>query len=183
MTEPIRILGIAGSLRAQSYNRAALSAAQNLVPAGVTLELFPLEGIPPYNQDEEKRPPQKVVDLKARIRNADGVLLATPEYNYSIPGVLKNAIDCASRPYGDNAWAGKPVGMISASIGAFGGIRAQYHLRQAFVFLDMHPVNQPEVAIANAEKAFGADGELLDETARKLISGLLQALAASARRR
>ena len=158
MNKPIRILGIAGSLRAQSYNHAALRAAQKLVPAGVTLELFPLDGIPVYNQDEEKKPPQKVADLKARIRNADGVLLATPEYNYSIPGVLKNAIDWASRPYGDNAWDGKPVALISASMGLFGGVRAQYHLRQCFVFLNMYPINNPEVFIRECANKFDAEG-------------------------
>jgi chromate reductase, NAD(P)H dehydrogenase (quinone) len=181
MPEPIRILGIAGSLRAQSYNWAALRAAQKLVPAGVTLELFPLDGVPPYNQDEETKPPQKVVDLKARIRNADGVLLATPEYNYSIPGVLKNAIDWASRPYGDNAWDGKPVALISASMGLFGGVRAQYHLRQCFVFLNMYAVLQPEVAIGNAGQKFSEHGELTDNAARQLIALLLQNLAAKAR--
>ena len=170
MSEPIRILGIAGSLRAQSYNLAALRAAQKLVPAGVTLELFPLGGIPPYNQDEERKPPQKVVDLKARIRNADGILLATPEYNYSIPGVLKNAIDWASRPYGDNAWDGKPVALMSASMGLFGGVRAQYHLRQCFVFLNMYAVLQPEVAIGNASQKFSQQGELTDNAARQLCA-------------
>jgi len=181
MSEPIRILGIAGSLRAQSYNLAALRAAQKLVPAGVTLELFPLGGIPPYNQDEERKPPQKVVDLKARIRNADGILLATPEYNYSIPGVLKNAIDWASRPYGDNAWDGKPVALMSASMGLFGGVRAQYHLRQCFVFLNMYAVLQPEVAIGNASQKFSEQGELTDNAARQLIALLVQNLAAKAR--
>src|SRR5438046_1791360 len=128
MAESVKILGIAGSLRIGSYNRAALRAAQALAPAGMALEVFELDGIPPYNQDEERKPPQKVADLKARIRAADAILLATPEYNYSIPGVLKNAIDWASRPYGDSAWDGKPVALMSASMGAFGGVRAQYHL-------------------------------------------------------
>src|SRR6202035_3273414 len=114
------ILGIAGSLRKQSYNRAALRAAQGLVPAGTTLEIFELDGIPLFNQDEEGSPPAKVTYLKSQIRAADAVLLVTPEYNYSVPGVLKNAIDWASRPYGDNAWEGKPVALMGASVGAMG---------------------------------------------------------------
>ena len=182
MNQALTFLGIAGSLRRGSYNRAALRAAEQLLPPGVTLVTFEIGTLPLFNQDDERHPSTALVEFKRAIRAADGILLATPEYNYSIPGVLKNAIDCASRPHGDNAWAGKPVAMMSASVGAFGGIRAQYHLRQTFVFLEMYPVNQPEVAIANAEKAFGADGELRDETARKLIGRLLQALAASARR-
>jgi chromate reductase len=181
MPESLKILGIAGSLRVQSYNRAALRAAQALAPAGLTLDAFELDDIPPYNQDEERKPPQKVVDLKARIRAADAVLLATPEYNYSIPGVLKNAIDWASRPYGDNAWDGKPVAIMSASIGLFGGMRAQYHLRQCFVFLNMDAVLQPEVAIGNAPQKFDAQGDLTDNTSRQLILQLLQNLAAKAR--
>lgn len=181
MSEPIKILGIAGSLRVQSHNRAALRAAQALVPAGVTLDVFELDGIPAFNQDEERKPPQKVVDLKARIRAADAVLLATPEYNYSIPGVLKNAIDWASRPYGDSAWNGKPVALMSASVGVFGGVRAQYHLRQCFVFLNMDAVLQPEVTIGNAPQKFDAQRELTDNTSRQLILQLLQNLAAKAR--
>src|SRR4029079_3753349 len=122
-------------------------------------------------------------DLKSRIRAADAVLIVTPEYNYSIPGVLKNAIDWASRPYGDSAWQGKPVAVMGASVGLFGTARAQYHLRQCFVFLDMDPVNQPEVMIGNAAQRFDAQGNLTDETSRKLIAGLLDALAEKARSR
>jgi len=181
MPEPIKILGVAGSLRAQSYNRAALRAAQSLVPPGVTLDVFELDGITPFNQDEERKPPQKVLDFKARIRAADAILLATPEYNYSIPGVLKNAIDWASRPYGDSAWNGKPVAIMSASVGMFGGMRAQYHLRQCFVFLNMDAVLQPEVAIGNAQQKFDAQGDLTDSTSRQLITQLLQNLADKAR--
>ena len=181
MPEQIKILGMAGSLRAQSYNRAALRAAQALVPPGVTLDVFELDGIPPFNQDEERKPPQKVVDFKARIRAADAILLATPEYNYSIPGVLKNAIDWASRPYGDSAWNAKPVAIMGASVGLFGSMRAQYHLRQCFVFLNMDAVLQPEVAIGNAPQKFDAQGDLTDTTSRQLIGQLLQNLADKAR--
>jgi chromate reductase len=181
MGASLSILGMAGSLRKASYNRWALRAAQKLAPAGVAIEIFELEGIPGFNQDEEKTPPAMVADLKARIRSADAVLLVTPEYNYSIPGVLKNAIDWASRPYGDSAWKGKPVAVMGASIGALGSARAQYHLRQCFVFLDMDAVNQPEVMIGNAQQRFDAQGNLTDETSRKLIQQLLAALTEKAR--
>ena len=180
MADPIKILGIAGSVRAASYNRGALRAAQKLMPAGATLEVFELAGIPIYNQDEERNPPQKVVDFKARIRAADGILISTAEYNYSIPGVLKNAIDWASRPYGDSAWNGKPVALMSASVGQFGGMRAQYHLRQCFVFLNMDAVLQPEVAIANAAQRFDEQGNLTDDTAKQLLGKLLHALVQKA---
>lgn len=183
MTDPIKILGIAGSLRAGSYNRAALRAARQLVPNGASLETFDdLESLPLFNQDHEKAPPPSVVDLKARIRAADAVLLVTPEYNYSVPGVLKNAIDCASRPYGDSAWKGKPAAVMGASVGVLGTARAQYHLRQSFVFLDMPVVNQPEVMIANAAQRFNEQGELTDETSKQLIQKLLQALVDLTRR-
>jgi len=180
MADPIKILGIPGSLRAASYNRGALRAAQKLMPAGAALEVFELAGIPVYNQDEERNPPQKVADFKARIRAADAILISTAEYNYSIPGVLKNAIDWASRPYGDSAWTGKPVAVMSASVGQFGGMRAQYHLRQCFVFLNMDAVLQPEVAIANASQRFDEQGNLTDDTSKQLIGKLLQALVQKA---
>jgi chromate reductase len=111
MMKPVRILGIAGSLRRGSYNRAALRAATQLVPEDATLDVFELDGIPAFNQDEEQNPPAQVTEFKRRIREADAILIVTPEYNYSIPGVLKNAIDWASRPYGDSAWSGKPAAM------------------------------------------------------------------------
>ncbi len=176
------ILGILGSLRKASFNRHALVAAQALVPAGAALEIFELEGIPPFNQDQEKQPPTRVTELKAKVRAADAILFATPEYNYSIPGVLKNAIDWASRPYGDNAWQGKPVAVMGASVGILGSARAQYHLRQCFVFLNMYPVNQPEVLIASAAQRFNERGELTDETSRELIRKLLAELMAWTKR-
>ncbi|HZJ43769.1 MAG TPA: NAD(P)H-dependent oxidoreductase, partial [Pyrinomonadaceae bacterium] len=150
MSDPISILGFAGSLRKGSFNHLALRAAQNLLPDNASLEIFDINGLPGFNQDDEANPPEKVIDLKSRIRNADAILFVTPEYNYSVPGVLKNAIDWASRPYGDSAWTGKPVAVMGASVGALGTARAQYHLRQMFVFLNMHAVNQPEVMISNA---------------------------------
>jgi len=175
-------LGIAGSLRRESYNRAALRAAAQLVPEGATLEIFDLADIPGFNQDDEQNPPPKVVELKKRIREADALLFVTPEYNYSVPGVLKDAIDWASRPYGDSAWDGKPAAIMGASIGRMGTARAQYHLRQIFVFLNVLPINQPEVMISNAADVFDADGNLADETTKKYIRKLLQNLVDWTRR-
>src|SRR4029077_15594638 len=124
----------------------------------------------------EQNPPAKVIELKKRIREADAVLIVTPEYNYSIPGVLKNAIDWASRPYGQSAWSGKPAAIMGASVGASGTARAQYHLRQMFVFLNMFPINQPEVMIGNAAERFDPQGNLTDETTQDFIIQLLQNL-------
>jgi chromate reductase len=176
-----KILGVSGSLRKQSFNRAALVAAQKLVPADTTLDIFDIHGLPLFNQDDEKNPSPQVVEFKAAIRAADAILLAVPEYNYSISGVLKNAIDCASRPYGDSAWQGKAVAMIGASVGVLGTARAQYHLRQCFVFLNMHPVSLPEVFISQAASKFDAAGDLTDETAKGLIKTLLEKLVAHAK--
>ena len=176
MNNPIVILGIVGSLRRESFNRMTLRAAQQLAPEGSRIDVADIDGLPGFNQDHESEPPSKVTELKQRIRNADAILFVTPEYNYSVPGVLKNAIDWASRPYGDSAWSGKPVAIMGASIGMTGTARAQYHLRQMFVFLNMHAVNQPEVMISNAAKRFDEQGNLTDETSRKLIQQLLQEL-------
>jgi chromate reductase, NAD(P)H dehydrogenase (quinone) len=177
MEKRVKILGFAGSLRLGSYNKALLRAAADLLPKDLDLDIFDIDGIPGFNQDIEAEMPVKVKEFKSKIRDADGILIATPEYNYSVPGVLKNAIDWASRPYGDNAFDGKPVAIMSASIGMFGGARAQYHLRQMFVFLNMHPVNGPEVMVTFAQDKFDADGKLVDENTKKYLSQLLQNLA------
>jgi chromate reductase len=177
MNDKIKILGFAGSLRKESFNRALLRNAGRLVPNNSTLEIFELDGIPLFNQDAEKDMPEKVREFKSKIREADAVLISTPEYNYSVPGVLKNAIDSASRPYGDNPFDGKPVAIMSASIGILGGARAQYHLRQIFVFLNMYPINRPEVMVNFAADKFDSNGNLLDETSKKLIGELIQNLA------
>jgi chromate reductase len=181
MSDKIRILGISGSLRKQSFNTSTLRAAQVLAPEDATIEIFNIAGIPVYNQDEETNPPLRVTEFKKAIREADAILLVTPEYNYSIPGPLKNAIDWASRPYGENAWDGKPVALMSASVGMFGGARAQYHLRQSCVFLNMMAVTQPEVAIPAAQNKFDANGNLTDEMSKNLIRQLLQNLIALTR--
>jgi chromate reductase len=182
MNKPITILGIPGSLRAGSYNQALLRAAQQLVPEDAKIEIFSLEGIPPFNQDEEGRPPARVVQLKAQVRAADAILFATPEYNYSIPGVLKNAIDWASRPHSDNVWDGKPVAVMGASIGALGTARAQYHLRQVFVFLNMHALNGPEVMVGNAAQRFDDQGNLTDNATKDYLRKQLRSLVDWTRR-
>jgi chromate reductase len=176
MEKKIKILGFAGSLRKDSYNRSLLRAALEVVPKDAELEIFDLEGIPPFNQDLENQPPQKVKEFKLKIRAADAILVATPEYNYSIPGVLKNAIDSASRPYGDNAFEGKPVAMMGASIGMLGTARAQYHLRQSFVFLNMFPLNQPEVMVPFAQEKIDQTGKVTDQKTKEKIKELVERL-------
>lgn len=178
MDKQISIFSFAGSLRKGSYNRALLRAAGELVPEEARLEIFDLEGISPFNQDLEKEMPENVRQFKAKIKAADAILIATPEHNYSVPGVLKNAIDWASRPYGDNSFEGKPVAIMSASTGMLGGARAQYHLRQLFVFLDMHPINRPEVFVTYAGQKIDEQGRLTDETTTKIIKQLLESLVA-----
>ena len=176
MVAEVNILGIAGSLRKGSYNKALLRAAAELLPANATLDIFDLEGITPFNQELETDPPGRVREFKAKIRAADAILIATPEYNYSVPGVLKNALDWASRPSGDSAWKGKPVAIMSASTGMLGGARAQYHLRQTLLFLDVLAVSKPEVFVTFAAQKFDDNGRLTDETARQILQRLLKEL-------
>jgi len=178
MNKSVSILGFAGSLRKNSYNKALLRAASDLLPKDAKLEIFDLEGIPPFNQDLESHMPSRVREFKAKIRAADAILIATPEYNYSVSGVLKNAIDWASRPYGDNSFEGKPVAIMSASIGILGGARAQYHLRQTLVFLNMHPINKPEVIVTFASERIDENGILRDKETREFIKELLENLVA-----
>ncbi|MFA5072619.1 MAG: NAD(P)H-dependent oxidoreductase [Nitrospirota bacterium] len=182
MTEAIRILGFAGSLRKGSYNKALLRLAEELVPDDAKLETIDLEGFPSFNEDHEQDPPAKVKEFKTKIRNADVLLIVTPEYNYSLPGVLKNAIDWGSRPYGDNAFDNKPLGMMGASIGNIGTARAQYHLRQSCVFLNMYPMNQPEVMVTFAQKKVNSSGKVIDEAVRKLVQEFMINLVQWARK-
>ncbi len=182
MEKKVHILGFAGSLRKNSFNRSILRAALELVPEDGKLEIFDLEGIPPFNQDLESQPPEKVKEFKAKIGTADAILIATPEYNYSIPGVLKNAIDWASRPFGDNAFEGKPVAVMGASPGMTGTARSQYHLRQTFVFLDMHPLNRPEVMVPFAHEKIDKEGKVTDPKTTEKIRELLESLVTWTRR-
>jgi chromate reductase, NAD(P)H dehydrogenase (quinone) len=172
----INILGFTGSLRRGSFNKASLRAAQELMPEGANLEILDVAAIPFFNEDVEKEGvPQVVLDFKAKVAAADAILIATPEYNYSIPPVLKNALDWGSRG-GSNSWSGKPLAIMSASPGIFGGARAQYQLRQVCVILNLLPLNKPEVFIMNAHTKFDTEGKLTDDFTRKAITGLLQAL-------
>ena len=176
METKLKILGFAGSLRIASYNKSLLRAAANLMPEDTNLEIFDIDGIPSFNQDTENNMPEKVKDFKSKIREADAILIATPEYNYSVPGVLKNAIDFATRPYGDNPFNEKPVAIMSASVGMLGGARAQYHLRQIFVYLNMRPINGPEVIVPFAQNKFDTNGNLVDENTQMFVRQLLQNL-------
>lgn len=176
MDNKVQILGMAGSLREESYNRALLREAKRLAPDEADIEIFDLHDIPGFNQDEEQDPPQKIKDLKQKVSAADAILFVTPEYNYSVSGVLKNAIDWASRPYGDNSFAGKPAAIMGATISMLGTSRAQYHLRQMCVFLDIYPVNQPEVMVSNAPESFNDDLKLTDDTTEDLVKEQLQNL-------
>jgi chromate reductase len=179
---PLRILGIPGSLRAGSYNRALLRAAAEVLPPGVELDLFTLEGIPPYNADVQSQgDPEAVAALKQRLAEADAVLIATPEYNYSIPGVLKNAIDWASRPPKTCSFRKKPLGIIGASSGESGTIRGQLAIRQVFVFLDSYVMSQPELRVTNAGQRFDAAGVLIDEELRERLRVYMAALVDWAR--
>lgn len=174
----MNLLGVPGSLRSGSYNRALLREAGELLPTGVRLEVFPLHDIPLYNADvQSEGDPAPVGELKRRIEAADALLIATPEYNYSIPGVLKNAIDWASRPLKTTVLRKKPVGIIGASGGGSGTIRAQLALRQVFVLTECYVMVQPEFRLTNAGERFDAEGRLVDEELRERLRAFLTALA------
>jgi chromate reductase len=182
MDDMVRIFGFAGSLRKGSYNKALLRAALELVPDDAELETFDLEGIPPFNQDLEGDPPERVREFKSKIGAADAILIARPEYNYSIPGVLKNAIDWASRPYADNAFDDKPAALMGASISMLDTARAQYDLRRCCVFLNMYPLNQPEVMVPYCEDKIDQAGRVTDTHTREKIRALLESLVVWTRR-
>ena len=172
--KPIRILGIAGSLRKNSFNKQLLQAATKLLPKAAQLELFGIDDIPLYNQDVEVSGiPEAVKRFKERIESADAILIATPEYNHSYPGILKNAIDWGSRPYGQNSFNGKPVAVISASPGTFGGVGAQDQLKQVLLALNMHLVSQPAVIVISAHDKIDSDGNLTDPITTQFFTQLL----------
>jgi chromate reductase len=180
----VKILGISGSLRAGSFNSALLRAAADLVPDGMKIDLYGgLRDLPHYDQDlDTDDPPGPVADLRARMRAADGVLIATPEYNYGVPGVLKNAIDWVSRPVATSPLKQKPVAVMGAAPGAFGAVRAQLSLRQTLLWTDSDVVTKPELMVFQARERFDADGELTDPQTRQLLAALLRALEALIRR-
>ena len=174
----MKIVGLSGSLRKGSYNSAALRAAQALAPEGTVIEIAEIGDLPLYNDDVRAAGyPAAVERLRRQIAQADAVLFVTPEYNYSVSGVLKNAIDWASRPP-NQPFDGKPVAIMGASGGLFGTARAQYHLRQMLIFLNAFPVNKPEVMIGQAQTKFDEAGNLTDEATREFIRKLLVSLVA-----
>jgi chromate reductase, NAD(P)H dehydrogenase (quinone) len=174
----IAILGISGSGRKGSYNTALLESAKQLLPPDATLEVVDVSRLPLYNQDLEHDLPEAVKELKKKIRSADAILIATPEHNYSITAVLKNAIEWGNRPPRDPSWSGKPTAVISASTGPRGGARAQLHLRQIMIDLNMLPINRPLLLVANAEGKFDENLKLTDaeslQTLRELLSRLVE---------
>jgi chromate reductase len=179
MADEIKVLGFAGSLRQGSLNRALLRAAQGSAPEGMTIEGFDLAQVPLYDGDVEAAgDPPGVAAFKAAIRAADGVLMVTPEYNHGVPGVMKNAIDWASRPPQDAALARKPVGIIGASPGATGSARGQSQLRQAFEFTNSYCMPQPELLVFRAHEKFDAQGRLVDEATASFLSRYLAAFQA-----
>lgn len=169
---------IVGSLRKESFNRKMANALIKLSPDSLTLEIIEIGGLPPYNQDLDDNPPAVWTEFRERIKKFDGVLFVTPEYNRSVPGVLKNAIDVGSRPYGKSAWAGKPSAVVSVSPGAIGGFGANHHLRQSMVFLDMPAMQQPEAYIGHAADLFDENGDLANDSTREFAAKFMKAFAA-----
>ena len=182
MADPIKVLGFAGSLRQGSYNKMALRAAIELAPAGMTIETFDLAPIQPYNEDVKQKgfpPPER--EFRERIGAADALLIVTPEYNRGVSGVLKNAIDWASRPP-DQPFNGKPAAVLGVSPGAIGTALAQYELRRYLGVLNAQVLNQPSVMIGQAAEKFDEDGRLTDQPTRQFVGKLLVALAEWTRR-
>ena len=173
----IRVAGIPGSLREGSLNKGLLRSTVELAPAGMEIQIYTRLGdIPPYNDDVfQKGDPEPVADLKAFIRGADAILISTPEYNYGVPGVLKNAIDWASRPAGKSALNRKPAAIMGCSPGLGGTIRAQHALRQTFVFTETHVMSQPEIKIPSAAPLFDSTAKLTDETTRQYVKKFIEA--------
>lgn len=174
------ILGICGSLRKKSINKGLLKAAIEVTPEGIEIETFDIGVLPLFNQDFENNPPKEVSDFKEKIEEADAILFVTPEYNYSISGVLKNAIDWGSRPWGKNSWDEKPAAIMGAS-GPRGTVRAQMQLRQMFVTINVHALNKPELLV-DATGKFDETGNLTDEKTKKRIVELLEALSSWTRK-
>jgi chromate reductase len=168
---------LVGSLRKDSINRKVAHALAELAPSGLKLSIIEIGQLPIYNQDGDDKPPAEWTTFRERIRAADAVLFVTPEYNRSVPSVLKNAIDVGSRPYGKSAWNGKPGAVVSASLGGISGFGANHHLRQSLVFLNVPAMAQPEAYLGSADKLFDANGKLINEETRKFLQGFMQAYA------
>ncbi len=178
MSNPRDVAVVVGSLRKDSLNLKLARALAAIAPPQIRLEVVPIGNLPLYNQDLDGDPPSQWVAFRDRIRRADAVLFVTPEYNRSVPGVLKNAIDVGSRPYGQSAWDGKPGGVISASPGAIGGFGANHHLRQSLVFLNVPVLQQPEAYLGGADKLFDEQGGIANESTRGFLGKYLSTFAA-----
>ena len=172
-----KIAVVVGSLRRGSFSRKLANALIPLAKPELDLTIVEIGDLPLYNEDTEADPPQASKSFREAIRAADAVLFVTPEYNRSMPGCLKNAIDVGSRPYGLSAWSGKPCAVISNSPGAIGGFGANHHLRQSLVFLDMPVLQQPEAYIAQSNKLVGDDGKIADDSKREYLQKILHAFA------
>ncbi len=177
MPEPYRVAVIVGSLRKDSLNRKLARALAALAPPGLALEIVEIGDLPLYNQDLDASPPQPWAAFRTRVGAADALLFVTPEYNRSVPGALKNALDVGSRPYGRSAWAGKPAAIVSASPGVMGGFGANHHLRQSLVFLDVPTMQQPEAYIGGADKLFDESGALVNPATREFFTKYLERFA------
>jgi chromate reductase len=178
MSSPRDVAVIVGSLRKESFNRKMAMAIAAMAPATLKLEIVEIGQLPLFNQDLEGSPTAEVSAFKDRVARADALLFVTPEYNRGLPGVLKNAIDVGSRPYGKSVWNGKPAGVISNSPGAISGFGANHHLRQCLVFLNMPAMQQPEAYIGGADKLFDASGKLTNDSTRDFLTKFGQAFAA-----
>lgn len=175
---PFQVVGVAGSVRQGSYNRALLRAAQQLAPVAVEIRIHDLSEIPLFSEDVERAGiPSAVARLREAVAEADGFLVATPEYNHGVPGVMKNAFDWLSRPAGKSVLNGKPAAILGASPGITGTARAQSQLRQSFVFTNTPVLLQPEVLVSRAHKKFDSDGRLTDDTTRKFLVLFLEEFA------
>jgi chromate reductase len=172
------VILIVGSLRKEAFSRKTANALQELAPPSMQLEVLEIRGLPLYDPDLEDAAPPKWVDFRTRLRKADAVLFVTPEYNRSIPGALKNALDVASRPYGKSAWDGKPAAIVSVSPGLLGAFGANHHLRQALVFLNMPTLQQPEVYLSRVRELFDETGRLTNESTRDFLRSFLEAFEA-----
>ena len=170
-----KIAVFVGSLRKESYNLKTAKALMSLAPESLSLHIVDIGDLPLFNQDLEETPPNQWEEFREQIRAADGLLFLTPEYNRSVPGVLKNAIDVGSRPYGENSWDGKPAAVVSVSIGDIGGFGANHHLRQSLVFVNVPTMAQPEVYIGGCAKLFDEKGNLINESTRKFLSDFMSA--------
>jgi chromate reductase len=182
MNSPLDVVAIVGSLRRQSHTLALAEALAKLAAPSMSIEIVKIGGLWLYNQDDEPSPPQAWVEFRARIKRADAVLFATPEYNRSVPGCLKNAIDVGSRPYGQSAWAGKPAAVISASPGALGGFGANQHLRQSLLAVDMPTMQYPEAYIGGSDKLFDATGHFVNPGTRELCAAFVKSFESWIRR-